>query len=319
MTTADYFGALAFTSGRISLPISISFLRLSRQHGLPLALYVDYHSFFFTQSTRCLYPARLGSAFLRSLFALRSHSTGQRQDRALARLLAKTPARSLRRRANRHPSRRPMICSISLAPSSQCERKPSRTPLHPASRLEPCAQGETLRPARSSTMPLVALCLEPALPTPKSIQMAASPSPANASASIDRPDHRSLDASIPTEITPSSPPLPPRNTQPVLLLHCPAPSQCPPLIARFCPPLNATPQLVRFLCHANPRSVQVFLSAALRLCVRLSGRRLITEGHTRPTCDPNRISRRAAEGIETPKPTLQSSPRRPASARCGGP
>jgi len=49
--------------------------------GLPLALYVDCHSFFFTTPTRCLHPARRRPALPRSLPALRSHPAGQGQNR----------------------------------------------------------------------------------------------------------------------------------------------------------------------------------------------------------------------------------------------
>jgi len=68
---------------RENLPAHLDFLSSAfRAHGLPLALYVDYHSFFFTSQPEAL--TQLGTAlrFTRSLAALRPHTASQGQDRA---------------------------------------------------------------------------------------------------------------------------------------------------------------------------------------------------------------------------------------------
>lgn len=116
------------------------------------------------QSTRRPHPTRQRSALLPSLFALRSHSSSQRQDRALPRLLAKTPPSALRCRADCHPpgSQR---SARKTSPPSQRKGNPSRTALHPASRLEPCSQGKPLLFASSPKLPLVALYLEFVFPS----------------------------------------------------------------------------------------------------------------------------------------------------------
>ena len=65
-------------------------------YGLPLEIYVDYHSFFFTHDPTSPDPTGPSPALLRRQLPLRSNPTGQRQSRTQSLLLAGALARLLR-------------------------------------------------------------------------------------------------------------------------------------------------------------------------------------------------------------------------------
>ena len=133
------------------------------EYGLPLEIYVDFHSLFFTHDPHAL--TQLGQAlhFYGISFRYAPNPAGQRQSRTESLLLAGAPARLLRQRTD-HRHRPGQSSYPEPAPPSQPTRSPPRTPNETPAGLEPRPQRETLRSAPGPPLSLVALRLEPAHP-----------------------------------------------------------------------------------------------------------------------------------------------------------
>jgi hypothetical protein len=133
--------------------------RVFSAHGLPLALYVDYHSFFFTHTPEAF--TQLGAALhfygVALLYAPTPQAKGKIERRhdfwqkRLPALLAADDIRDLEH-ANKLLDQ--------LLPH-KCQRAPPRTRRHPSSRQDSSPYRKTLCPAFGPCLPMVALCLEP--------------------------------------------------------------------------------------------------------------------------------------------------------------
>jgi hypothetical protein len=153
--------------------------RVFQAHGLPLALYVDFHSFFYTHNPDAF--TQLGAALHFYGLALRYAPTPQakgkierRHDywqKRLPPLLAADHIRELEG-ANHLLDQ--------LLPHVNQHEIHRELGNHPARRPSPSPRRKTLRPASGSTLSVVALCLEPANPLSASVTTVKSPLAPNA-------------------------------------------------------------------------------------------------------------------------------------------
>ena len=194
--------------------------RAFQAHGLPLALYVDYHSFFYTHNPDAF--TQLGAALHFYGVALRYAPTPQakgkierRHDYWQKRLPPLLAADQILELVRRQPPAGP------TAAPRQPARNPPRTGHHPA-RRPPIGPGrKTLRSAPRPRLSLVALCLEPANPGPRRRRWQSPRGTTSVIPLPPRPAPPSSAACDPTETSSTSTTPQTQRPNPSLLLHCP--------------------------------------------------------------------------------------------------
>ena len=139
--------------------------RVFQAHGLPLALYVDYHSFFYTHNPDAF--TQLGAALHFYGVHLRYAPTPQakgkierRHDYWQKRLPPSWPPTSIVELVG---ANRLLDQLLPHANQHEIHRELGNTPRRPPT----SPRRKTLRPPPRPSLPLVALCLEPANPRPR--------------------------------------------------------------------------------------------------------------------------------------------------------